>query len=268
MNNNVNISSTERIKWIDTIKVLTMLLVIIGHSAFLTLKTKYGGINYVAEGASLSIGSRITQYIEDFIYMFHMPLFMAVSGMLFSTTIKKGKTCASIIKSKAYRLLIPFMVVTLFYDVPIFYLTGYYNNSNNIIKDVIYGQLFLLGNSHLWYIMSLFTIILLSLIIEKLELRKKTIIFWGVLLFLFGVSSVLTYIVSPLLGGINLNFLYILTSLRYLLYFYIGFTSLELLKKYNIKKPIGVVACLGGLGILATTSFLLTDKITPPWRLY
>lgn len=36
----------DRIDWIDSVKVQTMLLVIIGHSVFLTLQTQYGGITF------------------------------------------------------------------------------------------------------------------------------------------------------------------------------------------------------------------------------
>ena len=82
---------TQRIEWIDTAKMLTMFLVIIGHCNYYTIATPYGGIYYSEQinGDDFSLTYRCLGYLVAFIYSFHMPLFMALSGMLFSLSMKK-----------------------------------------------------------------------------------------------------------------------------------------------------------------------------------
>lgn len=63
----------ERIEWIDWIKGVALVLVIIGH----TFRT------------SMYDESMAYSYIKSFIYAFHMPLFIAISGFLFKMGLKK-----------------------------------------------------------------------------------------------------------------------------------------------------------------------------------
>lgn len=47
----------QRIEWIDVLKVLTMILVILGHCTYLKISTSYGGTLYLNLDASVpSIG--------------------------------------------------------------------------------------------------------------------------------------------------------------------------------------------------------------------
>lgn len=43
----------QRIEWIDVLKVLTMILVILGHCTYLKISTSYGGTLYLNLDASL-----------------------------------------------------------------------------------------------------------------------------------------------------------------------------------------------------------------------
>ena len=92
------------------------------------------------------------------IYSFHMPLFMALSGAVFAIQLRKGKygDWKKFVAKKADRLLYPFLMVTIFWCYPLKYLSGYWGYSDNIFYDVIMGQVFIQGNTHLWFLPTLF----------------------------------------------------------------------------------------------------------------
>ncbi len=90
----------NRIEWVDTAKTITMLLVIIGHCNYYYIMTSYGGVDYRTDIGHVSIACKILDHIVNFIYTFHMPLFMALSGMLFSFSMKKEVTFSNLLKNK------------------------------------------------------------------------------------------------------------------------------------------------------------------------
>lgn len=84
----------KRNDYIDYVKGIAIILVVIGHSV------QYGsGKDYLESAAFFS------NPIFKFIYSFHMPLFMAISGYLFFNTIKKESI--DIITGKIKGILIP-----------------------------------------------------------------------------------------------------------------------------------------------------------------
>lgn len=244
----------EKIEWVSTLKVLTMILVIIGHSGFLTYMTDYGGIYYLPYNAHKSMVYNLFSWLVSFIYTFHMPIFMSISGMLFSLTLKSGYKNAEIIKGKCKRLIIPFVVVTLLYNTPIMIFSGYMDNTNSLAADIILGELLLLGNNHLWYVLSLFWIFLLSIIIEKNGLRNNNLLFW---IFLILLSCAGYY-----LEILSFNILGIATTFRYLIYFYLGYNFFNRLNNIKVKNPINSLFCVMGMLLI----FILRTHIknTPP----
>ena len=101
-------------EWINTLRVFTLLLVIIGHCNYYIIKTPHGGIDYFPHGTSCCFIYNILRWGVWFIYLFHMPLFMAISGMCFSFSKQKNSSIIKLSKSKAKRLLLPFLTVTTF----------------------------------------------------------------------------------------------------------------------------------------------------------
>ena len=78
--NNTHINITEY----DTLRVIVTLLVIIGHSTYYYIMTQYGGCDYTAFTLpKLSNFYRMAEYMVSIIYLFHMPLYMALSGALY-----------------------------------------------------------------------------------------------------------------------------------------------------------------------------------------
>ena len=66
----------KRIEWIDYLKAFACFLVVIGHLIQSLQKANID--NYIV----------ITNFINWFIYLFHMPLFMCMSGFLYCKTKK------------------------------------------------------------------------------------------------------------------------------------------------------------------------------------
>lgn len=161
----------SHIEWIGYARALTMLLVVFGHCTYYTLKTNYGGINY-EPNIDICIAGKTFRYLVSSIYVFHMPLFAMISGMCFNWTLMKHLSFEGLLSNKFYRLLIPFLFTALFLSIPIKYVTGYWIESDNVIKDIILGQILLGGNSHLWFLMSLFNVFIFSYLIGQSDVKK------------------------------------------------------------------------------------------------
>lgn len=75
----------------DVVRVMTTVLVLIGHATYYTINTPYGGCDYsfFAE-PRISIIYQIAICITTIIYAFHMPLYMALSGALFRHKMSGG----------------------------------------------------------------------------------------------------------------------------------------------------------------------------------
>ena len=238
-------NNTEYYEWIDALKVVTMLLVIIGHCGYLIIDTKYGGTSYShVEMGNPSLIYITIEFLVKFIYTFHMPLFMAISGMCFSFSLKKWPSIMQLVNNKVHRLLFPFIGVTILYSVPIKYFSGYYDYSDNILHDIFAGQLLLMGNSHLWYVVSLFEIFIMYSIIERYNIPKNKW-FWITLLLISWVGR-RTEAICPFLG--------IGGAMKHLFFFALGFnyfSKLNTIDILSIKKPL--------LGLLFTLALFFTN---------
>ena len=147
-----------------------------------------------------------------------MPLFMMLSGACFSLTIHKVAGLKAFVSNKARRLLVPFLFTTLLLSVPLKYMSGYYTESANVLEDIVLGQFLLMGNSHLWFVASLFWIFLMYYGLHQKHLTDK----WWFLPSLVGVSIVATYFTNK-----GIEFLGILAAFKHLVYFAFGFKHLR-----------------------------------------
>lgn len=151
---------------------------------------------------------------------------MAISGMCFNLSMQ-GQSCSfrKLIFSKTKRLLIPFIITTLFFSVPIKYISGYFSESKNFFYDAFCGQFLLMGNSHLWYVMCLFEITIIYSFLQKLKL-KKNFIYWSFLLVISWIGR---------LGQGHYPLLGICLTMQYLFFFALGAHSFNRLNKYKMK---------------------------------
>ncbi|MBO5721458.1 MAG: acyltransferase family protein, partial [Bacteroidales bacterium] len=77
-------------KEINILKGIAIILVVFGHIELLYAFNAYG-------------------FIRNFIYTFHMPLFMSISGYLYAKHHNTSNNYLSFIKGKAKRLLLPYI---------------------------------------------------------------------------------------------------------------------------------------------------------------
>lgn len=182
----------------DLLKVFATLLVVIGHVTIRYNSTSYPTSNTI-----------IPQIITQVIYLFHMPLFMALSGAIYRLGEVKYKQFTSFVKSKVKRLIVPYFFVGLFFLVPSICLFQV-QNSNEIFKTI--WQL-LLGQDcrHLWYLLALFEIFVAHYILTKcFKIGYVSLLIGSII-----VSTFYSYYLDCSLFSINM-------AVRYYPYFIIG----------------------------------------------
>ena len=208
-----------RIKEYDVLKVIAIILVVLSHSTYYNIFSNYGGIayqQYINNHLSLTVYKIFSKLVEV-IYYFHMPLFMAISGVFFSIQVKNNRwyEIESLLTNKFRRLMIPFFVFTLLYTVPIKYLSNYFDGVS--LWNAVVGQLFLLGNSHLWYLYALFCIFIAGFYF----LKKDTSIFVFLCLYILHVLS------------FSINLTLVSAPLQFLFWFSLGFLFETKRNQYN-----------------------------------
>lgn len=215
----------QREEWIDLAKVITMVLVVVGHASYYNINSYFGGIHYEGTEVHHSLMSQFINTIVNFIYQFHMPFFMAISGMTYAISYKSNKKISTIAKSKAIRLLIPMFLVTIFMSIPLKFVSGYWDDSSYKIVDIFFGQVLLFGNTHLWFLASLFLItIIFTYLYRKNLIFFKSIPFWCLLV-------IISYI------GIFLSsrgaYLGIPGALKNFIFFTSGFCFYDIIRQYQ-----------------------------------
>ena len=102
------------------------------------------------------------------------------------------------------------------YSVPIKFISGYFNQSNDIVKDIFVGQILIQGNTHLWYLLTLFAIFIIAYLWKRNIKIRQTVIL--LLLIILSVGS----------GKIDIKLMSYICQFG--LWFYIGI----LFEKYRI----------------------------------
>lgn len=211
----------------DIVRALLMILVVLGHCTYYQISTNYGGAYYqdlmLQAGINDTLIHRITSWVTGAIYAFHMPLFMALSGAVFSLQLSKGKygELMLFIKNKFRRLLLPFFLTALFVSIPLKYCSGYWEKSDSLIGDIVIGQLLLQGNSHLWFLPTLFC---------------EMLIFWGLHRYTNWLSNKAIYmvVILSLMHLLIKSPLWILTYVvKFGIWFYLGMLFNEYRQDFN-----------------------------------
>ena len=135
------------LKDLDYLKVIGILLVVIGHCTSIYT----GGWVYKSP-----VSSPIYGLIASYVYTFHVPMLVFVSGSVYYYCRKnkeKYKSLGGLVVNKFKRLIIPFLAVGLFYSIPIKYLIGNIGKGTllNSIKNFLFG----LSTGHLWYLLKI-----------------------------------------------------------------------------------------------------------------
>lgn len=154
-----NVNSKDKQLDYDFCKVLATILVVVAHI------TKFygnkGGVFQMPFTESLN-------YITEFIYSFHMPLFIFLSEAIYCEGIGQGKykDVLAFVKNKCKRLLVPYFMVGIFYVAPVMIML---NLTEWSFGQYIYQGLILgLNSRHLWFLWTLFFCFLIVRIMKKI----------------------------------------------------------------------------------------------------
>lgn len=138
----------RRMVWVDTAKALAMLMIIFGH---------------------ISIGT----YAQAFVFAFHVPVFIFISGFCFNGREKFGL----FLKKKFLRIMVPYYFFGLF-AIAAYQLFGSYFSTKTIhsVKDCLFGLLIgntksdqLIFNLHLWFLPFIFVMLIIFYGLKKLS---------------------------------------------------------------------------------------------------
>lgn len=208
-------NKNNRIPELDLAKNIGILLVVVGH--ILRMYTDDGLIKPLCQSMPLSLCC-------NFIYSFHMPLFVFLSGLTYGHVEKNyNLSFSNFMRKKALRLMLPYFVFGFFYVAPFMVLFGYRLNAWDYLIDGI-----ILGNDcrHLWYVWMLFNIFAIVFLVRKYSVKYNLTNYASIIL-LFIISI----IGSKCFGEIKVFM--IKASFTYLFYFTLGFSYTKY-KKYTI----------------------------------
>ena len=152
----------ERIEWIDWLKGIALVLVIIGH----TFRT------------SMYSENMIYGYIKSFIYAFHMPLFISISGFLFQSN-RNNYMNINILdffrnKWKSYMKPLISYAAIMYIIFSIFsIISGFKIMLGGGIGLTEYFLLTITGENpysvHLWYLLTTFLIVITCYVVLKIS---------------------------------------------------------------------------------------------------
>lgn len=244
----------QRIKWIDLAKGITILLVVIGHVSLGLLESR----NFVSS-------TKLLLLIVQMVYVFHMPVFFALSGFFFKTLNSKNEFMY-MFKKKIISLGIPYVAFSLVMTVMKKIGGG---SVRRPISISTFLNIYKYPIDHLWFLYILFGIFIymgfLSLFIknEKILFLISLLGYIVVTVFptnVYIIQRVLIWTPMFIFGKILRN----IPLKKYILYLsmlcYVTYLTLWMI--FNFKTQIGY-SMPGWGGIIFPISVLLAFSIFP-----
>jgi fucose 4-O-acetylase-like acetyltransferase len=131
--------NSQRLQYIDALKGIAIVMVVIGHVELYVLKSP--GV------------------ITTFVSLLHIPIFMFLAGQMLFKSIESNNSKCQLISGRFRRLIIPFFSFTLLYA-----LLANVSLSTIYFSDYKYG---------FWFTLSLFNLLLITYLINKISVRKN-----------------------------------------------------------------------------------------------
>lgn len=215
---------TIELKTISLLKTLMMLAVVAYHCFALWLPSGWFNQAPIHQSPILGVLAEYLNYV-------HIYAFTFASGYLFhySNFVKNGEYSERrVLRKRFERLLIPYFLVCIFWLIPFEY--AYFRVS---ALDIV--NRFFLGTAprQLWFLLMLFDVNALFLVGIRIENKLK--LNWKIV----GVSLYIISILGAVLQRVGVpNFFQILTGLRYLIYFFIGYAA----SKYHLLNKVKEVS--------------------------
>ena len=255
---NVNCTTNKRIYYIDVLRVLACLLVILIHASAMYVLNNFGSFNYWI-GNIINSFSRVS-----------VPIFVMISGALildnnYNFTVKK------IIKH-IRKLIIFFAFWSLLYCILFRIIIPIFINCENINIVIIIGDL-IKGHYHLWFIYMIIGLYLISPLLRLWVTKdnKKYVEYFIILslIFNFLIPQIITIgsIYSDLFSHLNdlVEYLNIKYVCGYTTYFVLGWY----INNFEIKNKKGIYY-LGIICLMLTmiVSFMLSSYSGKPIYIY
>lgn len=168
----------DRILWIDYARAISIIAILLIHSFYFIMHYSYGEPSAAGQEVFRNLYNGtfcqvLASKISTVFFSFRIPALFFISGLVYSLSSGNHKSLTGFIRKKFKRLIIPFFITTLFLTVPVKYISGYWDSSENILLEVFHGQFLLRGVSHLWFLVTLFEIFIIYNLLERLTLRLK-----------------------------------------------------------------------------------------------
>ena len=189
----------KRIVWVDYAKILGLITVILAH--LYTIK-----------------GTGEDNVVRTYIYGFHMPFFFFISGCLFK---ERADGLKDSVKRNIKSLLIPYFILNLFFAI-LYGIAegGIMSKIINIPVHWLKGE----GNvcKASWFVICLFNI---KMIFDVLYYKRWL---YSGMVIIFILSVVIVY------SGFHHNWLFCLSTIFGLVFYFLGMKGLELLRKIHV----------------------------------
>lgn len=158
----------ERVSVYDWLRLIATILVVIGHSRYISMDASNGGVHYVMpEFTNPAFYSYIISFfglMVSYIYSFHMQLFFFLSGAVLR--LKPFKSYDAFCKDKIKRLIVPYFAVGFLFMLPVKYLAGFYTGEGlHMAYRTFYNGS---DSDHLWFLTALFWCMLLFAALKKI----------------------------------------------------------------------------------------------------
>ena len=198
----------KRVEWLDILKGLGMILVVLGH----TLTTP------VRQASTVAMG------MYSGIYFFHMPLMIYLSGRAYGMTISRYKTRDNVIKNRVKSLLIPYVIYNIFVYL-VFCMANMVGSLSGVLESSGYGKMsplkfiygMLIGDNkysfHMWYIYALFIMFIITYVVDRYIDNKYVKIALVIISFILAASRY--YFNTASFGVLNV-------FMQFYMYFLIG----------------------------------------------
>lgn len=218
----------EYFNWIDILKGLGIILVILGHL-------------------------RVSHDLLNYIYLFHMPLFFFISGYLMD--VEKYNSINQLVKKKTKSLLVPYITFSII-SIICYSVFGEIDIdlSGTVLAFLEGKRNEIFYNVPLWFLLGLFVIEIMYFVFKKI-IRNNIALLFLVILLNFVAVVVLKVIETPKwIWSID-------TALYYLLYYQLGNLFKMYYSKINIKNTFNKMTI--GIIVFLCVSFNLILLISP-----